>query len=647
MLDFVRNQQKSIIVKLAFAIIILSFVIGYAMLSAPGGPGDESPTAEAAVVNGKSIAFDDFQSAYSNLYQIYQNIYQDQFNPALEKQLKLADKSINGLIDQALMQDEAERLQLVVTHKELIDAIAQVEAFQVNGVFNKERYLQVLAYQRMNSDQYEAVKHNELLLDKVQEHFKAMVKVSDSDIEEEFRNINEKINLNFVSLTPAKFEKQVKVTEPGLDAYFAENQETFRIPEMVSLRYLQFEPERYLDQVTFEEDELQRYYRRHLNQFEILEKVKASHILVMVDAEADQKTREERRAYAETILEDVRAGKDFAELARAKSDDKASAVKGGSLGYFTRGSMVKPFEDAAFSMNPGDTSGLVETTFGYHIIRVEEYTEPGVRSLEDAIDEVKEGLRTDKSRQLAFEKAMDAYNINRKTGDLDAAAKANELGVKESGLFARDGYIDGIGRNEEIINTAHLLEDKALAKPVLTEDGVILFTVKQRVASHLPELAEVRDLVTAAYRAVEANQLAKAAAEQLVADLKAGGSLAILAKKAKYEIEETGEFTRTYSPFVPRLGSSKELFDAAFELADEQKVIDRFFEIQNRFVVVEVKQRIAADMTALDQTKREELYNSLFARKETEAIEARLAELRSTATISIAPRVQDLINKEK
>ena len=647
MLDFVRNQQKSIIVKLAFAIIILSFVIGYAMLSAPGGPGDESPTAEAAVVNGKSIAFDDFQSAYSNLYQIYQNIYQDQFNPALEKQLKLADKSINGLIDQALMQDEAERLQLAVTHKELIDAIAQVEAFQVNGVFNKERYLQVLAYQRMNSDQYEAVKHNELLLDKVQEHFKAMVKVSDADIEEEFRNINEKINLNFVSLTPAKYEKQVKIKEPELEAYFAENQETFRIPEMVSLRYLQFEPERYLDQVTFEEDELQRYYRRHLDQFEILEKVKASHILIMVDAEADEKTREERRAYAETILEEVRAGKDFAELARAKSDDKASAVKGGNLGYFTRGSMVKPFEEAAFSMNPGDTSGLVETTFGYHIIRVMEYTEPGVRSLEDAIDEVKEGLRTDKARQLAFEKAMDAYNINRKTGDLDAAAKANELGVKETGLFARDGYIDGIGRNEEIINTAHLLENKALAKPVLTEDGVILFTVKQRVASHLPELAEVRELVTAAYRTVESKKLAKAAAEQLVADLKAGGSLAKLAKKASYEIEETGEFTRTYSPFVPRLGSSKELFDAAFELTDEKKAIDRIFEIQNRFVVVEVKQRIAADMTALDQAKREELFNSLFARKETEAIEARLAELRSTATITIAPRVQDLINKEK
>jgi peptidyl-prolyl cis-trans isomerase D len=298
-------------------------------------------------------------------------------------------------------------------------------------------------------------------------------------------------------------------------------------------------------------------------------------------------------------------------------------------------------------MNPGDTSDLVETTFGYHIIRVEEYTEPGLRSLEESIDEVKEGLRAELANQLAFEKAMDAFNINRKTGDLDAAAKANELGVKETGLFARDGYIDGIGRNEEIINTAHLLEDGALAKPVQTEDGVILFGIKERVESYLPELEQVRDLVTSAYRAVESKQLARAAAEKLAADLQAGGSLAKLAQKANYEVEETGEFTRTYSPFVPRLGSSEQLFEAAFTLPQDQNAIDGVFEIENRFVVAEVKERVAADLTALDQAKREELYNSLLARKQTEAIEARLAELRSTAAISISPRVQSMLNKEK
>jgi peptidyl-prolyl cis-trans isomerase D len=647
MLDFVRNKQKSIIIKIAFAIIILSFVIGYAMLSSPGGPGGEEVADDAAIVNGKSIAYADFQSAYSNLYQLYQNVYQDQFTPALEQELKLAEKAINGLVDQALMQDEAERLQLVVSHKELVDSIAQEEAFQVNGVFNKERYLQVLAYQRLNSDQYEALKHNDLLLDKVQQHFEAGVSVTDADIEEEFRNINEKVNLRFVSLTPANFEKKVKISTEDLEAYFTENQETFRVPEMVSLRYLQFEPERYLDEVTFEESDLERYYRRHLDQFEILEKIKASHILVMVDNNADETVKEEKRAYAQKLLDEIKGGKDFAELAREKSDDKASAIKGGNLGYFTRGSMVKPFEAAAFSMKPGDISELVETTFGFHIIKVEEYTEPGVRKLEDSLDEVKAGLRAQEARQLAFEKAMDAYNINRKTGDLDPAAEANGIGLKETGPFARDGYIDGIGRNEEIINAAHLLELGALAKPVVTDEGVILFGLKERLDSRIPELSEVKDLVSSAYRAQGSTKLAKEAAENLVADLKEGATLNRIAKKAKHDIEETGEFTRTYSPFVPRLGTSEELSKAAFDVADGQVAIEQVFEIQNRFVVAEIKERIPANMEELEAAKREELSKALLSRKQTEVIEKRLAELRATAAITITPRVQDLLNKEK
>jgi peptidyl-prolyl cis-trans isomerase D len=647
MLDFVRNKQKSIIIKIAFAIIILSFVIGYAMLSSPGGPAGEDQSAEAAVINGKAIAFNDFQSTYSNLYQIYQNIYQDQFTPALERQLKLAEKTLDSLIDQALLQDEAERQQIKISGKELVDAIANIEAFQENGVFSKDRYLQVLAYQRLDSDQFEAMQRSELISTKVREQLQAGVAVTDADIEEEFRNNNEKINLNFVSLTPSAFEKKVKVTDDALATYFAEQQEVFRVPEMVAIRYLQFEPQRYLEEVTFEESELDKYHRRHLEQFEILEKIKASHILIKVDEGTDDKTREEKKAFAAKLLEEAKAGNDFAELARVNSDDAASAVKGGNLGYFTRGSMVKPFEQAAFSMKPGDISELVETIFGYHIIKVEEYTEPGVRSLEDSMDEVKEGLRQDKARQLAFEKAMDAYNINRKTGDLEAAATANELGLKESGPFARDGYIDGIGRNEEIINAAHLLEENTLAKPVVTDDGIILFALKERIASHIPELDEVKDMVTASYRTMESTALAKAAAEEMAANMSAGGSLEKLAKKGKYKVEETGEFTRTYSPFVPRLGTSEELSTAAFELKEEETAIDQVFEIQKRYVVVEVKQRIAADQALLDEAKREELKKTLLSRMQNEAIEQRLEELRSAATIVIAPRVQDLINKEK
>ena len=154
-------------------------------------------------------------------------------------------------------------------------------------------------------------------------------------------------------------------------------------------------------------------------------------------------------------------------------------------------------------------------------------------------------------------------------------------------------------------------------------------------------------MVTAAFRAVESGKLAKEAAEDLLADLKAGVSLTRLAKKANYDIEETGEFTRTYSPFVPRLGTSEDLSMAAFTVPEDQTAIDQVFTIQNRFVVAEVKERVAADMSALDEAKREELRKTLFSRRQAEVIEQRLSELRSAATISIAPRVQDLLNKEK
>src|SRR6056297_2562158 len=107
MLDLVRNKQKSFIIKIAFAIIILSFVIGYAMMTAPGGPEPDSGRDAVAVVNGNPISYTDFQTAYSNLYQLYQNIYQEQFSPALERQLKLVEKAADGLIEQALLLEEA------------------------------------------------------------------------------------------------------------------------------------------------------------------------------------------------------------------------------------------------------------------------------------------------------------------------------------------------------------------------------------------------------------------------------------------------------------------------------------------------------------------------------------------------------------
>ncbi|MDT8441748.1 MAG: SurA N-terminal domain-containing protein [Desulfuromonadales bacterium] len=646
MLDFVRNKQKSILIKLAFAIIILSFVIGYAMLTAPGGPEGDGRSEIAATVNGEPISYADFQTIYSNYYQLYQNIYQDQFTPALEKQLQLADKAINGLIDQVLLRTEAEKMGIAVSKQELIDSIAQIQAFQENGSFSRDRYLQVLAYQRLTADQFEAMQRDELLVEKVRSRLQEGITVSAAEIDEEYRTRNDTLNLAFVRFSPVLFEEQVVVDDAALETYFAEHQETFRTPEKVAIRYLQFVPERYADQLTFSREELERYYRRHLDQFEIVEQVRAAHILVKLDPDAGPEARAERRRFAEELLDKVRAGEDFAELARAWSDDKASAVNGGDLDYFSRGSMVPEFERAAFNMQPGDISDLVETGFGYHIIKVDAYIEPGVQPLDEAIDTVRQGLRAEKAGQLAFEKAMDAYNINRKSGDLQAAAEVNQLGIKESGLFARDGVIDGIGANPEVIAAAFALEEHSLARPIVTVDGVLLIGLKERVASHIPQLDEVRDMVTAAYRRNEAKQLAGQAAEQFLEQLRVGANIDKLARKMTLEVETTGDFTRSYSPFVPRIGTSEELAAAAFALGADETLLDTVFTVQNRFIVAVIKERRPADLEALDEATRSELHDSLLSRKQTESVQQQIDSLRAAAVITIAPRVQALLAKE-
>ena len=508
MLQFVRSKQKSVLIKIAFGVIILSFIIGYTMLTSPADQRAKQGRETAARVNGDEISYDAFQNSYSNLYNLYQNIYQGKFDANLEKQLNLPRQAMRQLIDETLLIQQAQKLGLEVTKEELVDSIARYDAFQIDGKFNRDRYLEVLNYQRMNPEQFEVSQRRKLLTEKVREKLQQGVSVSDTELATAFHQENDKINLNYVWLTPALVESKVKVTDVGLKQFFEQNLEKFRVPEKVSLRYLQFDPARYENEVgTPTDEELKRYYRRNLDQFEILEQVKAAHILLSVPKDADSVTVQKRRDLADKVLKQLQDGADFSQLAKTYSDDKSNAANGGELGSFGRGVMVKEFEDAAFALRPGQLSGIVQTPFGFHIIKVEEYTEPGVKSLVDVIDEVKAGLALEKSHQLAYEKAMDAYNINRKTGNLETAATANDLGIKETGFFSTNDAIDGIGKVPEINQVAFTLKENQLARPIQTTQGVFLFTLKERQPSHLPELSKVKPLVEQLYRSEQAQTL--------------------------------------------------------------------------------------------------------------------------------------------
>ncbi len=193
MLQFVRSKQKSVLIKIAFGVIILSFVIGYTMLTAPSDQRASQGREVAARVNGDEITYDAFQNNYSNLYNLYQNIYQGQFDAKLEKQLNLPRQAMVQLIDETLLIQQAQQLNLEVTQKELIDSIAQYDAFQVDGKFSRDRYIEVLNYQRMNPEQFEATQQRRLLTEKVRAELQQGVNISDTEFASAFHKENDKI----------------------------------------------------------------------------------------------------------------------------------------------------------------------------------------------------------------------------------------------------------------------------------------------------------------------------------------------------------------------------------------------------------------------------------------------------------------------
>ncbi|SHI54808.1 peptidyl-prolyl cis-trans isomerase D [Malonomonas rubra DSM 5091] len=647
MLDFVRNKQKSILIKIAFGLIILSFVIGYTMLTAPTDGGSGAPSDVAARVNGNDISYTAFQSSYSNLYNLYQSIYQGNFNAEVEKQLNLPLQAMQQLVQEVLLIEEANKLGLDVSKEELVAAIAQYDAFKENGVFNRNRYLQVLNYQRMTPEQFEAAQERQLLTEKVRTRLQAGVTVSEEELKEAFHKENDKINLNYCWLTPALVESKVKVTDDGLAEFFAANKELFRIEEKVSLRYLQFDPARYEAEVAnFSDDELDRFYRRHLDLYETKEEVKAAHILLRVSEDATDEIRGKRKELAADLLKQLQEGADFAELAKAHSDDKGTAENGGDLGTFGRGIMVKAFEAAAFALKPGELSDIVETPFGYHIIKVEEASEAGVKPLVDVIDDVKAGLKIEKARQLAYEKAMDAYNINRKSGDLDAAAKANDLGIKETGLFDRNGAIDGIGKVPAIVQAAFDLKSGELARPVQTTQGIFLIGLKEQQPSRLPELSEVKAQVEAAYRVEQAQTFAKELADRLLAKAQEMKSLRKAAAEENISVEESGEFPRSFGSFIPKIGKADELAEEAFSLTADTPIASKVYEIDNKFLVASLKESKPADFASLETAGLAQLRDQLLAAKKENAVADKVKELLESAEIEVLiPELANSFNK--
>lgn len=636
MLDLIRRKQKTTIVKVVFWTIIAAF-IGTIFLVWGKGTDPQGRQTAAAEVNGEPISFDDFRSAHSNLYNLYRSLYGQAFTPELERQLGLTRQAINMLIDQALLRQHAGTLGVRVSRDELVASIAEIEAFQQEGQFSKQRYLEVLAYQRMTPEQFEALQENQLLADRVRWQLRSAITVSDADVAEAYRVEQEKINLQFVRFAPEAFLAQADVADAEVARAYAERGEQFRQPPRARLDYVQLDSGTLQGEVAIDETALERYYRRQIGRYSVPEQVRVAHILLAVPEDASDAEREEKRALAESLRQRA-AAEPFAELAQRHSDDKATAGKGGDLGLFPRGVMVAAFEEAAFALAPGEISAPVETPYGYHVLQGIEHVEAGVKSLESVRPEVEEGLRAELAQQLAYEKALDAYNMNRKGAGLVGAAQQLGLAPLTTELFSQQQPLAVFGDQPELQRLAFEAEVGSLLPPQRVGGAVYLCQVAERLPSEIPPLEQVQEALRQILRRERATELARQAGEKALQAAREGADLQqVLPAGAK--LEETGLFSRSLGDFVPKIGQQAQLAEAAFRLTPEQPLAAELYAQADQYYLVRLKQLEAADPTRLSAEEAERLRAQVLTRRQEEAVSQTLEQLRQSATIVIADAI--------
>jgi peptidyl-prolyl cis-trans isomerase D len=561
MLDRMRQHRSWL--KWSLGLVVLSFVIFYIPEFMRSTGADAAAGETIANVAGHEITAGEFRRTYQAQLQAYRASYGASMSEQLLKQLGVDQQILQQLVDERAALAEAERLGIRASDEEVRQRIFSMPAFQENGMFiGEQRYQQLLRMQRppLSSSDFEDSIRRSVAVEKLRATVTDWLSVADQDLEQEYRRRNDKVKLAVVAFTADTFRSQVSATDADIAGYFEAHKADFKIPEKRKIRYLLIDVDGMRTKVVVPVADVERAYNNNIEQYTTAEQVRASHILLKTEGKDDAAVK----AKAEELLKQARGGADFADLAKKHSEDEGSAKNGGDLDYFQRGKMVAEFDQAAFALQPGQISDLVKTQYGYHIIKVVDKKAETTRTLADVRQQLNDQLAYERAQAQAADLAQKLEKEISRPADLDRVAKANGLTVQESGFFARDEPIMGLGPAPEATNRAFDMKQGEVSGALRGSRGFVFVTLVARQDPYVPKLEEVKDRVRDEVIKEKARTLSKQKAVEIAAKLKSAPDFEKAAKAAGVEAKTTELISRD-SP-IPDLGVAPAVEDRAFQL---------------------------------------------------------------------------------
>jgi peptidyl-prolyl cis-trans isomerase D len=583
------RQNTKIILWIILAAFVGTIVFAWGMNVTGMKKGGQTVV---GVVNGHKITYQQYYRAFQNLYAQTQEQLGQEMDQETFRQLR--EETWSQMVSQILLTEEIEKRKIGVTDEELANFILNNpppylmnnENLQTDGRFDPQKYAAALADPRYDWTPLENQYRTFLPVQKLQSIIMATVRVTDAEVLNDYTAQNERVQMRYVAFQPTDFEiGEDEVAEGEIQEYFDQHMEDYHQPRRANLDY------------------------------------------VFLEKAPSQADEDAVRAELQAVLERAMEGEDFAELAQAFSQGP-SAEEGGDLGFFGRGVMDSTFEAAAFALQEGDISAPVRTTFGWHIIQLEE------KRVKDGHQEVRARhiLMKVFPSQATMEALADQLNgLTQRAKEVGLAEAAREAGLQvgETGFFQEGStFVPGLGRTSDAAWFAFSDGKAKVGGPFENETGLFVLSIRELEEAGVPPLEKVREQVKAALIREKQKQLALAKATDFQHRLEAGLTLQEAAQEAALIVEETQPFARR--DYVPKIGIANEFVGTAFGLQEGQ--ISDLVETNRGYYIMQMVNQEDIDLEEY-QEQKETLKVDLLRRKQNQVYGDWFEELKRKAHI--------------
>ncbi|OGU21454.1 MAG: peptidylprolyl isomerase [Hydrogenophilales bacterium RIFOXYD1_FULL_62_11] len=508
MLEAIRNHAKGWLAKVILGLIALSFALFGVDSYMSGGQG----SGVIAEVGDVGVSREELSREIQGQTDRMRESLGSSFDPAVTETAAFRKQVLDSLIDRKALFQDAQKLKIIAPDAYVASVLMQIPAFQQDGKFSPQRYEAVLRQNNRTPAQFESELRQSFMLETVTSPASLAAFPSTTSLTQIARLVAQQREISWVDVSASTVASQIKLTLDEVDKYYANNKVAFTEPEQVRAEYLVLDRSNVAASIAISDQAVADYYASHAAEFGMPEQRSASHILIVADKNADAATRAKAKAKANELFQTLQKAPDrFAELARTQSQDPGSAAQDGHLGSFGRGMMVKPFDDAVFSMKPNEIRGPVESDFGYHVIRLDGIQAAQTAPMANVRAAVIDELRKQQSQKVFADLADNFGNlVYENATSLQPAAAATKQTIQQSAwMTARQAPapFDHPGLQAAVFSSESL-KSKQNTEAIEVQPGVL---VAARVIEHRPArvrpLSEVRPEIETKLRAEQGARL--------------------------------------------------------------------------------------------------------------------------------------------